>query len=274
MKTNKPHLAPTSATSRSKQPTSHNTPHLSRPIYTQLSGTRALPHPTQPLPPLLLLPPHLTPLHLSPRPALHQQSTSNPTQSAPLTIGCTPISFQQPQSISHPRPRNPPILSHPWAAHHSAYARKLRRGRASRAGTVSHRNVLPIHATDPQCRSRAPPPLHRPCNHSNSNHCVSRPHTLPHPRHQQFPRSHTPGQHPTQPNSTTIHSPHHSPNLPALFLATQPNQCHPHSIRYHQHNPRGRNESSPAKKNTAQKTTRGATMAAAGKINKRIVPLY
>ena len=121
---------PTSAASRSKQPTSHNTPHLSRLIYMQLSGTRALPHPTQPLPPLLLLPPHLTPLHLSPRPALHQQSTSNPTQSAPLTIGCTPISFQQPQSISHPRPRNPPILSHPWAAHHSAHARKLRRGRA------------------------------------------------------------------------------------------------------------------------------------------------
>ena len=303
MRTNKPPLALTSATLRSKQPMSHNTPHLARLIYMQSSATQASPHPTQPSAPHLLLTPHLTPLHPSPRPPLPQQTTSNPTQSAPLTIGRTPTSFPHPRSISLPHPRNHPTSLHPWAEHHSAPARKLHRDRARRAGPVSPRNVRLTLATDPPRRIRAPPPLHHPFNHFNSNHnllpspsdrhhlcqtsrlplhqyptgrlshlCNSRHHTPPHPRHQQLPRSLSPGPHHTQPNSTTIHYLHRSPNPPALFLATRPNHSHTRNTCYHHHNHLGHNESNSAKKNTAPKMTHGATMVAAGNVNKEVCP--
>ena len=256
MKTNKPHLALTSATLRSKQRRSHNLPPLSRPISTQLSSTRALPHPTQPLHPPLLLTPQFIPLHPFPRPAPRQQTTNNPIQSAPLTIGCTP-SFQHLQTYSR-------SATHARTVHRFCGAR----GRRTTAPTLENSTAIerttpkpfslerpadPRYGSPvPQLRSTTTPPLvqplqqqpppfaqpKRPLHGSHSTNTLldtCRTFAIPGTRPFHGPTMHSSPDHSP---IRTICSPtvHQSllppqPQPPSTFLLGDPAQPQPHSQR-------------------------------------------
>ena len=214
MKTNKPHLAPTSATSRSKQPTSHNTPHLSRPIYTQLSGTRALPHPTQPLPPLLLRPTHLTPLHPNPERStdhwVHADLIPTPTVEQPpapaqssdfvAPVGGTP---QRLRSKTPPRSGKP------------------RRNRFSQERPTDPRHGPPV----PQPRSTTTPPPVQPFQQQPLRFQAPYPSTPP-------PSAVPPITHPWPAPYTAQQYHHSTPPLqpqPASTFLGDPAQPMPHS---------------------------------------------
>ena len=200
MKTNKPPLALTSATLRSKQPMSHTTPHPSRQISTQLSGTRLLPHPTQLLPPL-----HTTPistasitsaLNKQPNPErstdhwVHADLIPTPTVDRPpapaqssdfaTPVGGTP---QQPRSKTPPRSGAP------------------RRNRFTQERPTDPRHGSPVphsrSTTTPppfQPFQQQPPPFVQPKRPPPPLPDFTAPtrHTLPHPRHH-----HSPGHPPT-----------------------------------------------------------------------------